>query len=591
VHNWQRRLVERFEPDWARLYIALDPAGLLREDEVLRQLEARDFRVLPFEDPIRFRLIYEQDFRNRWDRGEVTAKLIVWTDQDTVRELPWDVVKQGHPVSILPEDIFPGWPPTIFQELDRRDWALLDGVKGPGPYTPPEMVHRYLLTHVWGLPLDTQFSPELIHWAISRIHVAERPMPEALLATLETWLSKAVDWPDIRLWLRDRDAWLRSLGAILSDPNSRRQFPFFQWLRAGAVDTESSRLESYTREITALLEKSEAMTATDWVDKALAVGYLRQAVVRGTVDPSVLATWDQAFDQWIYQRYGLLLSLPYWPDPVMVHHVLPWIRMKGWEKTALIVLDGLSEVEWTLIRAHLIRQRLRPSRERAIFAWVPTLTSISRQSLLSGRIPRELGDRIQSTAAEGRLFTQFWQHQGILADRIVYRKHITAADIPELLTKVLPKAQVAALIMNTVDDLVHGAQLGLSQVLSDVELWLNQGWFIQLIQGLRDLHYHIVLTSDHGHVEVTGIGVVKDRGWAVTRGERARIFDRSSLKEWVGIPSTTAREWPFLTGLPDACFPVLATGQGAFMAPGTLGVSHGGAHFDEVVVPFVVWEG
>jgi len=54
-------------------------------------------------------------------------------------------------------------------------------------------------------------------------------------------------------------------------------------------------------------------------------------------------------------------------------------------KIALLVFDGLAIDQWIQIRESLtIRSSMFDFDEGACFAWVPTLTSVSRQALFSG---------------------------------------------------------------------------------------------------------------------------------------------------------------------------------------------------------------
>ena len=48
-------------------------------------------------------------------------------------------------------------------------------------------------------------------------------------------------------------------------------------------------------------------------------------------------------------------------------------------------------------------------RESATFAWIPTLTSVSRQSIFSGKPPLYFPSSINSTNSEERLWKQFWE--------------------------------------------------------------------------------------------------------------------------------------------------------------------------------------
>ena len=81
----------------------------------------------------------------------------------------------------------------------------------------------------------------------------------------------------------------------------------------------------------------------------------------------------------------ILANLPYHPRPVMVHHVPRFLADRfvptskgGDTKQALVVVDGLALDQWISLRDSL--RSACDCEESAVFAWVPTLTSISRQN-------------------------------------------------------------------------------------------------------------------------------------------------------------------------------------------------------------------
>ena len=75
MDNWRAHILQEFTPQFARLTLVADPDGLLVEEGVLQGIRDRGFEVIPFEDHIAFRYVYESTFRARWDRGEDRAAL------------------------------------------------------------------------------------------------------------------------------------------------------------------------------------------------------------------------------------------------------------------------------------------------------------------------------------------------------------------------------------------------------------------------------------------------------------------------------------------------------------------------------------
>lgn len=66
--SWRDAILQEFTPDVARLTLAADPDQLLFDGALVEAIGARGFHLLPFEDPITFRYVYESNFRTHWDK-------------------------------------------------------------------------------------------------------------------------------------------------------------------------------------------------------------------------------------------------------------------------------------------------------------------------------------------------------------------------------------------------------------------------------------------------------------------------------------------------------------------------------------------
>ena len=116
------------------------------------------------------------------------------------------------------------------------------------------------------------------------------------------------------------------------------------------------------------------------------------------------AAVDEAFSSWLVRHYAALANLPPVP-PAMVHHVPRFLARElassPHAKVALVVVDGMSWAQWLVIRDLLAQRHKRfDFREDATFAWLPTLTSVSRQALFAGLPPLYFPDSIDGTDKE-----------------------------------------------------------------------------------------------------------------------------------------------------------------------------------------------
>jgi hypothetical protein len=304
------------------------------------------------------------------------------------------------------------------------------------------------------------------------------------------------------------------------------------------------------------------------------------------------ATTDERLRQWVTKHYADLPSLPVAKGPVMVHHVPRFLSMRrgaGEAKIALLVFDGLAVDQWVQIREALAKRAPKLGfEESACFAWLPTLTSVSRQALFSGLKPREFADTIESTSPEPTQWSRFWQDQGLRANEVMYRKGIKRTDqLAELGAAIsAPSIRVAGIVVDTVDEIVHGAVLGKRGIAAQIESWCESGFVDQLFSLLLDKGFHVYLTADHGNVEAVGQGRPNQGVAPELRGERVRTYRSETLvaESAAANPNTYRLD---VAGLPANFMTLFAGGRAAFMQQGEPAVVHGGISVEELLVPFV----
>lgn len=374
------------------------------------------------------------------------------------------------------------------------------------------------------------------------------------------------------------------------------------WARVGLrVDPDAMRNRQFNGLLDQLCDEvpGNAARARDWLAFAPRWGELQSLAVDG-LRPSLQGdkltelrrNVDDAFSRWVLERYASLYDQPPVP-PAMLHHVVRWLARRldaePQARVALLVLDGLSFVQWRVLLDVLSEQRPGLQlREGAVFAWVPTITTVSRQALFAGLPPFLFPESLDTTSREPSRWSRAWNDAGLAPFEVGYRRglndHASLAVIDELLAGRLPRA--LGLVVGTIDDIVHGTPTGMAGVLVQVRQWAETGYLADLLGRLLDTGFGIVLTSDHGNVEAVGIGRPAEGAIANLRGERARIYPDSELRRRVAGRFPGSMEWPSV-GLPDGYHPLLAPVRGAFVEAGTTIVGHGGIALEELIVPLI----
>jgi hypothetical protein len=304
--------------------------------------------------------------------------------------------------------------------------------------------------------------------------------------------------------------------------------------------------------------------------------------LQGTVDAIFLA--------WLQTRFAGLHNQPAAP-PVMVHHV-PRAMTRDVEKggkVALLLLDGLALDQWVALRDILLQQRPGMKlHEEAVFAWVPTITPVSRQAAFAGKAPLYFPTSIFSTDKDDKGWMQFWLDHGLSQTEVAYAKKLRDEPSLPVVEEIAshPKVRAAGLVVDKVDKIMHGMELGAAGMHQQVRQWGEQGFLAKLLDCLLANDFSVTLTADHGNIEAVGCGRPGEGALADQRGERVRVYPDNVLRSRVKAQFPDAIAWSPV-GLPTDFWPLLAPGRSAFVTEGEKTVAHGGPCIEEVIVPLV----
>ncbi len=377
-----------------------------------------------------------------------------------------------------------------------------------------------------------------------------------------------------------------------------------RWITAGVrLDPEADRirrLEGLIRSVEIAIPTGDARYQ-DWFafahrwSELIVLWHEANVQKQGTLEQqlySVQKKVDTIFQAWVMKRYSSLHNLPPTP-PVMLHHIAhdiaQYIQTAAKEKVALIIMDGLAFDQWVILREVFSQQRPDLKfRENMVFAWLPTITSVSRQSIFAGKPPLYYPESIFNTNKEATLWTQLWNDKGVSQIEVAYKKGLgEGTSLPEI-EEVLshPKIRVVGFIIDIVDKIVHGMELGTAGIHNQVRQWATQGFMIGLLNLLLQNYFDVFITSDHGNIEARGCGQVSEGAIVDLRGGRARVYPDKILRAQVQKRFPGAIDWPPI-GLPENFLPLLAPNRSAFIAEGKRVVGHGGISIEELIVPYI----
>lgn len=376
-----------------------------------------------------------------------------------------------------------------------------------------------------------------------------------------------------------------------------------KWIRVGLLGNKVENTELRFEELGKNIERvlpGKSSAPQDWLK--FASRYAQARMLWTQITAAKRAQYQASFEQlcvhanqqffnWLSTNYGGIYNYPP-SSPLMVHHIPGYIfhQLKGnqCQRAAFILMDGLAIDQWLILKDVLKSQNVNtPIEESALFAWLPSITPISRQAAYSGKVPRYFATTLHRTDRDEAGWRQFWaDHERDNSEVGFINIHGELSDLEEIESTVTSQMRVLGITVFKVDKIMHGMQLGTVGMANQIKTWAEEGLLFRLILKLRSKGFDVFISSDHGNTEATGIGVPKEGVLSDHGGERCRIYsDRSLMSVCLReLPESVVWE---ASGLPNEFSVLMAPYQKNFTTHGRKSLSHGGPSIEEVCVPFV----
>jgi hypothetical protein len=320
-----------------------------------------------------------------------------------------------------------------------------------------------------------------------------------------------------------------------------------------------------------------AITHRDWTPVAIHYGKAAMFQHSGVPIKGFYLKQKQIEDdfvKWIEAKYSMLSGVVDRQRPVLLSKVNDFIR-KGNEKVALIVMDGMSFENFFTIQRMLEHEPISYD-VQASFSFFPTVTSVARQSIFSGKLPQEHSKPFSLENEEKQWYT-YWKDHGYRDNEIAFFKD-EEPDIPI-------QAKVVGIVVNICDDLMHDELQGLSGLQQGIETWAKNMHLVNLLKTLQERDFAVYMTADHGNTSAVAEGrFVKPGVLAEPASRRAVIYQ--SFADAVELDKFTTERYSGAY-LPEGYTAYLFDAGTSYGDRGKEYITHGGMTLEEAVVPFV----
>ena len=212
------------------------------------------------------------------------------------------------------------------------------------------------------------------------------------------------------------------------------------WMLIGMVRNEDAARALAEQRIDLLRQDipKHGATSGEWLrfaERHAEIVDAGRALAPNSIDPdsmeNISPTIDAALFAWLESGFDSLSFNSYATAPSIVHQIAPHMahrRRSGEQRQALIVVDGIALDQWLILD-----RRLRANQPDAIvdtrscFAWLPTVTGVSRQAIFTGDQPRAFAKTLGSTSPEPAAWRRFWENEGLADHQVFYAKGLWPA--------------------------------------------------------------------------------------------------------------------------------------------------------------------
>lgn len=606
------------------MYCVLDELNVLKQKEVTEALSEKNILLFEYDDVMEFRLFYEKKYRhiNKANR----QILIVHGFDGQFNTLPYDVFNEGIRIDLSISRLFPQFDASVVQqcpiELLHKLFELHQQV-----FTKlnRKATIDFLLENAFGIQMVSIFnSVSLFKMAFAYYKQFETDLPTVFYERLVEIVRKKSpfiqqDLMEIfvsrknfeqfinRQWQHFVHGYHQQKNGQVADDLKRYGEQYFtdpyvqskvtkivkpvevenvldykEWMYPGLRVKEKEPL---------FYDDYNSFNREDWLKLASRIGeeqaiLLEQGILANHFVEQVSKA-NSSFQQWMKSSYSSMRTLPSVPIPKLVHQIPRYLSRKLDNKVALVVMDGMSFTQWYSIRTYL-RERGFSFEEHAVFSWVPSVTSVSRQSIFSGKEPRYFGDTIDTTRKERAFWEQFWEQEGFAKQYVAYEKSLGLEPYNtfNFTYQRMPNVRIYGAVIDVIDQIMHGAMQGIKTIQSEIKTWLNTNYLERFLTDLIATGFEVYVTSDHGNVECTGRGRIPQGVTVETKGERFRTYQSEIIRNQTASEHPDTIRWDD-EGLPESYFVLLANDKCAFTQKNDKIVTHGGIHIEEVIVPFV----
>lgn len=282
---------------------------------------------------------------------------------------------------------------------------------------------------------------------------------------------------------------------------------------------------------------------------------------------------NEKFQESIQNNYAHIKNSNPIKKPQIVSKILDYIDFNYKQKpVALIVIDGLSFWQYSLFANRLPSNK----KEAIIYSWIPSITQLSRQAIFRGSSPEVTYK--QNPTNESKLWKNYWKSKKFNDFEIEYQHETMNLQNIDSIKRL-------GLVYKDLDGYMHSSK-DYIDLLKLTENWFDRSNIENTVSYLISKGFRVIITSDHGNIQA--------KGWRGLNGKEKLGTNKSGSRSERHLEYSEKRlKDEFLDNNPELLDSIVQEEQAlyfknelSFSRRDDL-ITHGGAHFLEVVIPFI----
>lgn len=449
---------------------------------------------------------------------------------------------------------------------------------------------NYIVSSLWEMHLSDITSREKLIFFLYKVYETCDQVPLPFLQFKDNKSLKIEDkaWEgsvNFKDWISTEFNSLNKKRTSEINFDSDEMFIIKEKLEVSKEKDSQSAIYQYKDYIYSLLKEEKI----DWLSLARKWGelsYLKDKKSTGTVfSEEEYLKLDhkicELFEPYIIDNHSKTFVKNSSNNLVTIDKVLHYLRYRDGKKKLLFCFDGMAFQEWYLIKSYLENFDDFKFNENAIYALLPTVTSVSRRALFCGEKNTDLHASDDS--------------KGFI-NAVLNWENIDKKDIFFCFTEniewqgIYKEYRYIGMVSNIVDETAHRTENSgqNKKLMQDIlRLKFKQTGIVEMFRKFLQEGFRIFITSDHGTIWCEGNGLGIEKYMINSRSKRALIYPNFSLgfdyhnsnKEGTYVYSDNK-----VLGEKSVVFP---KGRNMFAKEGYSAISHGGIHIEEVLIPFV----